>query len=125
MRQLGLDLAAGDLPDEFLARLDEYVAIQQETGLLSLSDISLQQWYQQHKLEMIELAECSAVGQAHCRRLEDRLADVRQNVGELETLLAAADKEIRTPDEVARRRAKLNTDIGDSRHKLVSAVCCL
>lgn len=118
LRQLGLDMAA-DLPADFAARLDEYAAIQAETGLLRIDETSLEQWYQDRKLDIINLAECSAAGRADCRRLEAQLANVTAETAELEALLAAADGDGASAAETGRRMVKLDKEIADSRHKLV------
>lgn len=96
------------------------MAIQQETGLLQISDITLEQWYQDRKLHIINLAECAATSRAHCQRLEAQLAEVAVETDELTALLQSADKEGMSGSEAARCLAKLDKEIGENRHKLVS-----
>lgn len=109
-----------DLPANFVSSLNEYVTIQQETGLLSLGDTQLEQWYQDRKLEAINVAECLAANRAHCDQLEQRLAAVNKEKDSIKALLEVAEREYALPAESERSKKKLDADIAQQSYKLVS-----
>lgn len=67
------------MPADFREQLTEFVRIKTETGLLQLDEISLDQWYQERKLETID------------RTID--LAKLRSSTGQLEEQLASVVKE--------------------------------
>lgn len=77
LKQLGLD--PDDLPSAFREQLTEFTRIRNATGLLRLNDISLEQWYQDNKLECID------------RTID--LAKLKISTGQMESQLATIVKE--------------------------------
>lgn len=77
LKQFGFE--PDDLPSVFREHLTEFVRIKNDTGLLRLNDISLEQWYQEIKLDTI-----------------DRTMDVAKlniSTGQMEAQLVAVAKE--------------------------------
>lgn len=83
LKQFGLDPA--DLPSVFREHLIEFVRIKNETGLLRLNDISLEQWYQELKLESIDRSIDVAKLKCNTAQLETQLAAVAKESHELTT----------------------------------------
>lgn len=120
LRQLGCDLSGTDFTATFQRQLDDLVAIQLETGLLAVTELNLQHWYQDRKLDVINGAQALAATRAHCLELEQRIAAVQRDAERVELLVREAQREFPASADAEREAVRLEREVQEKRHSLVS-----